>query len=423
MTIPCLLEIIAERWRKTVRCAPDSVGSLIGLPHPYTVPCAADAFQDMYYWDTYFASRGLMLQGFADQVRNNCDNFIYEIERFGFIPNGNRTHFLNRSQPPYFGALVELVYNRYQDKKWLSHAVAALEKEYQFWMDRRRLDCGLLHYGHQNEDQAVFEKYYAGCCVGRMGMPKNPDAETLRRESSHTIAEAESGWDFNPRFERRCLDYAPIDLNSLMFYNEMLLMRFHRELGNPDQSVQWRDRAEHRRELINRYCWSGDRKAFMDYDSRNRKRSPVLSAASLQPLWAGLATNIQAISTVRAMEEFLEYPHGLSTCEPNDSGMNYQWDYPNGWPCLQIVAIDAMDRCGFYKQAERLAEKYVDTVLHCYETSGNIWEKYNVVTGTIEVKDEYKMPAMMGWSAAAFVVAARYLEKIRQKPQERSSLQ
>ena len=36
----------------------------------------------------------------------------------------------------------------------------------------------------------------------------------------HDLAEAESGWDMTTRFNRRCLDYLPVDLNSLLYKYE-----------------------------------------------------------------------------------------------------------------------------------------------------------------------------------------------------------
>ena len=79
-------------------------------------------------------------------------------------------------------------------------------------------------------------------------------------------------------------------------------------------------------------------------------------------------------------------------------------------PPLQVIAIDALERYGYHVQARRIAQKYVDTVLRNYEKFGDIWEKYNVVDGSIEVSNEYAMPAMLGWSAGAFVVACDYLD-------------
>ncbi len=37
------------------------------------------------------------------------DNFAYLIQQFGHIPNGNRTYFVSRSQPPYFSLMLDLL--------------------------------------------------------------------------------------------------------------------------------------------------------------------------------------------------------------------------------------------------------------------------------------------------------------------------
>ena len=244
MNLQKLLNYIAAKWPETVRSNPDNIGNLIGLPLPYTVPCVQNAFQELYYWDTYFTSRGLVLQGFEEQAKNNCDNLIYEIETLGFIPNGNRTFFLNRSQPPHFGALIDLVHQHFHDREWLMKALAALEKELYFWTEHRQFTNGLFHYGHNEKDSTIHEEFYRGCCVDRIGMIPNNDPKIRNKLGEHAIAEAESGWDFTPRFERRCMDYVPIDLNSLIFYNLSLLGRLHKELERHKQSDNWLNQAE-----------------------------------------------------------------------------------------------------------------------------------------------------------------------------------
>jgi len=74
-----------------------------------------------------------------------------------------------------------------------------------------------------------------------------------------------------------------------------------------------------------------------------------------------------------------------------------------------MLAIQALDRYGYKEDARRMADKYVRTVIRCYAKTKDLWEKYNAVTGTIEVADEYQMPRMMGWTAGVFVFAADYL--------------
>ena len=58
----------------------------------------------------------------------------------------------------------------------------------------------------------------------------------------------------------------------------------------------------------------------------------------------------------------------------------------------------------------RIAKKYVGLADDVFEKTGKLWEKYNVVKGNIEVTNEYEMPAMMGWSAGAYLAARDYIK-------------
>lgn len=64
---------ILPRWDLTVRSHKCDEGDTIGLPKPYTVPCVNDTFQNLYYWDTYFANIGLIASGKTEQAKNNVD--------------------------------------------------------------------------------------------------------------------------------------------------------------------------------------------------------------------------------------------------------------------------------------------------------------------------------------------------------------
>lgn len=89
-------------------------GTLIPLPHPYIVP--GGRFREIYYWDSYFTMLGLQTSGRIDLITNMVDNFAHLIETVGFIPNGNRTYYLSRSQPPFFAAMVQLLADAKKDE-------------------------------------------------------------------------------------------------------------------------------------------------------------------------------------------------------------------------------------------------------------------------------------------------------------------
>ncbi len=102
-TVPSqsMVQHINALWPVLTRSA-DSAGtgsSLIPLPNPYIVP--GGRFREVYYWDSYFTMLGLVQSGRTDLVKSMLDNFSHLIRTVGHIPNGNRTYYLTRSQPPY----------------------------------------------------------------------------------------------------------------------------------------------------------------------------------------------------------------------------------------------------------------------------------------------------------------------------------
>lgn len=399
-----VLDFIAQNWSGFTRFNPVSEEGRIGLPHPYTAPFADESCREFRYWDTYFICRGLVLQNRMELVRDNCEDFIYEINEKGLIPGVNRFDNLNRSQPPFFGVMLELTgTTAREDRAWLRRAARTLEIELHYWKYRRRDRCGLTHYGCDAAEEEL-EAFYPRC-VAELGCPADPSVAELREAARAAMAEDESGWAFTPRFGRRCPDYAAIDLNSLLVRSRTELGLLYRDLGDIERSDEWLHSAEIRKELILCYCWNDRRGMFLDYNFVTKQHSPVFSCASLFPLWCGLATQEQAELTLRAVEQELECGHGLAACAKNDSGRGFGWDYPALLPPLQLIAIEGFDRYGFRAEARRIAEKYVATVVRNFERGGGLPERYDAVTGLAAGKGK----RLCGWTAGTFVCAADYL--------------
>jgi alpha,alpha-trehalase len=225
----------------------------------------------------------------------------------------------------------------------------------------------------------------------------------------HKMAECEV-WDFNPRFDQRCADFNAIDTNGILFQVETIAASWADKLGRPVEAKLWRDRAAQRKTLINRHLWNEERGFYFDYDWTKGKQGTVVSAATYFALWAGVCSEAQAAALAKNLP-LIEREYGLITCaEGSNMSVNtYQWDAPNGWPPLQTAAIMGLQRYGYHTDAKRLAEKYVLTCARNLATSGQLWEKYNVLTGGIDVADEYKMPPMMGWTAGGVIYACEVL--------------
>ena len=402
-------EFIRNSWDAVVRFNPNDSQTLIGLPYPYTVPCVAGTFQELYYWDTYFTCEGLAADGRTELAKNNVDDMLYLVDRFGYMPNGSRTWYLNRSQPPYLAMAVDRIFRATGDREWLARALGTLEREYAFWMTERMTPIGLNRYS-SSADEALVREFVVtgGRRLGADFTNCGLSEEELSRLGAHFAAEAESGWDFNPRFDRRCEDFCPIDLNANLYRYERLFARFAALTGDDAAVEGWLAAAERRRVLIDRYCLAADG-IYYDYDFRRACRSPVVSGAVFNLLCAGVPSGEKAERLVRAVLPRLEFEHGLAVCAERDYPYVYQWSYPNCWPPIVHMAVCGLERYGYRDEARRIAAKYVDAVIGTFRRTGNLWEKYDVRTGGAGTSEEYEMPPMLGWSAGVFVCACEYL--------------
>lgn len=387
-------DYIKEHWDKTVRLTEKDEGTLIGLPCPYTVPSVKDTFQEMYYWDTYFTNVGLLRCGKENLAKSNADNFLYLVNRFGFIPNGSRTYYLKRSQPPYLAFAVSDVYDKFRDDEWLKNAYFAVKKEYDFWMTKRISPVGLNVYGDNGETAEDCVKN-AEAVIARTGLKSDDSPERIGRNH---FAEFESGWDCTPRFSERCAEHLPVDLNCNLYFYECFLDKTQKKSGIAD-GEDWALRAKRRKSLVQKYLFDKECGVYKDYDFVRGVHSAVISCASFQPFFTGLADEGEKSALIKTYNE-LSCKFGMVTTAKE--GGNYQWAYPNGWAPLQYIAYVALKNYGFTEESRSVAERYTALVEKVFAETGSLWEKYNVIEGNVNVVNEYGLPEMMGWTAGVY---------------------
>ena len=387
-----LQNYIVNGWDKTVRTitpeeAKASQDKKLYLPYPYTVPCEEKHFQNMFYWDTYFACRGLHISGKSELVANNLKNFIHMINTYGFIPNASKEDFLNRSQPPFFGMMLKEYYDATGDRALFDEGLSALERELEFWYSRRRSPNGLNHYSCDDTEEVYIDalRLYEK----RTGIKRLGDEEYLGK---NVYAEAESGWDFCGRFGGKCLEYNPVDLNSLLYYDEILLSQHLKG----EKAQKYADNAKSRKEKMTRLM-RGEDGIFYDYSYVEGRRSQVKSCASFYPLFVGMTDSDEGIDELLCA---LELNYGVQAAEAVEG--NFQWGENNGWACLQLVAFEALMACGRESDARRVGEKYTSLVEKCFDETEHLWEKYNVRDGSSNAVGEYGTPTMIGWSAGVY---------------------
>lgn len=366
--------------------------TLLYLPYPYTTPCAEGMFQEMYYWDTYFTHKALYLLGKGDQVLNNLKNFDYMLTEYGRIPNGNRSFFLNRSQPPFFALMLKDYLKYGNGDLSREEAFAMLKKEYKFWQTERASASGLNRY-YCNATETDVEKEFGPIGSYYTWRRTGESFKVSVEKYVHIYAEAESGWDFTPRFDNHCTDFNPIDLNCLLYAAELCLSRWAPE----NERESYAQNAEKRCELINKHCL-GDDGIYYDYDFVNDKRAKTVSCASFFPYFVGICDDKEAFKLLLSK---LEAPYGLVSARTEKKC--YQWAEPNSWAPLTYIAVTSAKKIGLLDDAKRLAEKYTGTIETIFEKTEHLWEKYNAELGTLDVVDEYKQPQMLGWTAGVYM--------------------
>ncbi|MBQ1261028.1 MAG: alpha,alpha-trehalase [Clostridia bacterium] len=385
--------------------------TLYGLPYPYSIP-AVGHFDEMYYWDTYFANQGLMLADRWWLVKNNTDNILYMIERFGFMKNSNRFFHAGLCQPPFASRMVRECFDHYKDKTWLYGAFNTLKSEYNFWMTERMTKIGLNQYRGKNVDKTTEQK--AGDFIRRSCSGKRPEGLTDQQIVDHYMVCCESGWDCNPRWDGfHGPDFVQVELNSLLYDWEKNMAYFSEVLGMGEEE-KWEKAAATRKELMYKYLINEDG-VMIDYNIVTGKHSQIFSSCSFYPLFVGLADEKLAAATLAALPK-IECEYGLASCEKNvysDTHL-FQWNYPIGWSCQQHLVVKALDNYGFKEDAARCAAKYMKLIEKVHAETGKLWEKYNVVEGSNNVLSKERtesMPAMMGWTAGAYLTCKRYVEE------------
>ena len=119
------IDLLWDQLTRITTTAPP-YSSLLPLPEPYVVP--GGRFRELYYWDSYFTMLGLVESGRQDLAQHMVRDFASLIDAYGHVPNGTRTYYLSRSQPPFFFAMVGLL--RADDPAaWFGGYFAALRGE------------------------------------------------------------------------------------------------------------------------------------------------------------------------------------------------------------------------------------------------------------------------------------------------------
>jgi len=422
---------------------------------PFVVP--GGRFNEMYGWDSYFESIGLLLSNKGHLAKAMADNFQYEIEHYGKILNANRTYYLTRTQPPFYTSLVRAIYEaniKEADFNWLkSHLTTAIKEYETVWMvkGKRLTKTGLNRYlgegigitpeaeaGHYHDILKPFAK--------KANLPvKDFEKKYLSRQIEcpelddyfiHDRSVRESGHDTSYRIEGDCAHLNSADLNSFLYQYELdfaylIKTYFNNSFCLPDGRIldetYWLNKSNVRKDLMNKFLWNDDAKIYYDYNFVTETQKHFDSPIGLLPLWAKMVPKEQALQMVKTNLAKMTYLGGVAGCTKeslnrhSNGGPARQWDYPYGWAPHQMMLWKGLLNYNLKQEAYNIMYRWLWMITkNAVNYNGTIPEKYNVKTATHKVFVEYGNVGTnfkyitregFGWMNASYIYGLHLLPK------------
>lgn len=234
----------------------------------------------------------------------------------------------------------------------------------------------------------------------------------------NTKAGAESGWDFSSRWyiveeghnegnmsHINTRNIVPVDLNSFIYLNHVLLAKMFRLLGDDSAAEMYDQQSLVWSIAIEQVLWNEDQGIWLDFDLLNNKQRPYFYASNLAPLWAGCNVSTHAGPVTQRVLSYLEnsrvsdFIGGLPTSMLHTG---QQWDFPNAWPPLQHMLVVGLENTG-EPQAQavafELAQKWLHNNFKAYQQASAMFEKYDAtVMGLPGGGGEYDVQLGFGWT-------------------------
>ncbi|XP_038725509.1 probable trehalase [Tripterygium wilfordii] len=396
------------------------------LPLPGSVIIPGSRFREVYYWDSYWVIRGLLASKMCDTAKGIVNNLISLIDKYGYVLNGARAYYTNRSQPPLLSSMVSEIYKRTLDMEFARSSLPALLKEYQFW--NSDIHKVIIHDAQASSDHTL-NRYYA-----RWNKPR-PESTTLDKHSASNISNdlerqkfyqevastAESGWDFSTRWMRNHSDFTtisttlilPVDLNVFLLKMELDITYLAKIVGDSKQAESFLKASKERKRAIDSVFWNPKMGQWLDYwlnDTTCQQYQTVevsnqnqnVFASNFVPLWIeSYYSDVFLVEKVMKSlgSSGLVCRAGIATSLTRSGE---QWDFPNGWAPLQHMIVEGLARSGIEEarsMAQEIAISWIRTNYGAYKKTGVMHEKYDVEKcGEYGGGGEYTPQTGFGWS-------------------------
>lgn len=438
---------INDVWNTLTRPADKKIegSSLLPLPYKYVVP--GGRFREMYYWDSYFIMLGLKESKQYFLLENMVKNVAFLIDTYGHIPNGTRTYYVSRSQPPFFSLMIDLLASVKGDNVYKTY-LPELQKEYNYFMQgAAKLNKGETYrYVIKTKDGAILNRYWddmdeprqenyaedvatadkacnelamkakwhsAGAREKALAALRKNIYRNLRAASCSGLAFSNRWFNDGEHIETiETINYAAVDLNALLLHLEQTIAKANTINKTFSVANTYSLKAKTREVAINRYFWNPEKNFYTDYNFITATQSNAITPMGMFPfLFTDLNNNNNVqhcVAAAKILKEKLLRAGGLQCTEITT---HQQWDAPNGWAPMQWMSIVALDRNNQNELAKEIAQRWISTNKKAYTITGKLLEKYNVVdTDSTDGAVEYLGQDGFGWTNGVLLALIKKYE-------------
>ncbi|KAK9274611.1 hypothetical protein L1049_021861 [Liquidambar formosana] len=283
------------------------------LPLPESVVVPGSRFREVYYWDSYWRSattpvkdsrvyrvgyRGLLASKMYETAKGIVTNLISLLDEYGYVLNGARAYYTNRSQPPLLSSMIHDLYDRTGDVEFVRKSLPALVKEHSFW--NSGIHKVIIKDAQGCDHTLKSDKQSASKFLN------DSDRENFYRELASA---AESGWDFSTRWMRNTSDLTtlattsilPVDLNAFLLKMELDIAFLAKVTFENSMAERFLEASQARKKAINAVLWNAKMGQWLDYWLNNtttceeeaqtwecQNQNQNVFASNFIPLWIEL---------------------------------------------------------------------------------------------------------------------------------------
>ncbi|CAG9584378.1 unnamed protein product [Danaus chrysippus] len=409
---------LGRKVQSDVMLNPDQY-SFLYVPNGFIVP--GGRFKELYYWDSFWTIRGLMISNMTKTARGMIENLLHLVGKYGYVPNGSRVYYLGRSQPPLLAAMVASYYEATGDLAWIEQHISTVEKELHYWLDNKKVTVEingnkymLLRYLADKKDRGPRpESYYEDYTNSRI-FPNEDRRDDFYMEIKSA---AESGWDFSSRWfisasgvignltDVHASRILPVDLNAIFAGALQTVGDLRNTLKHRREAQKWWSLAKYWRSAIENIMYHEADGVWYDYDIQSGSPRKHFYPSCATPLWTKVINETKvdkyALRFINYLKSTgaLNFPGGVPSSILHSGE---QWDFPNAWPPMQSILIGGLNTSGNIeasKLAKELAGVWIRSNYIGYNNWQKMFEKYSAVNpGHEGGGGEYVVQDGFGWT-------------------------